>query len=60
MGLNKAVEIKRMERSSPQDYIATVKPLTERCMVLAGYRLADVLKQAFPSSEECRVIHDTM
>jgi hypothetical protein len=29
----------------PGDYIATVKPLAERRMVLAGYRLADVLTQ---------------
>jgi hypothetical protein len=29
----------------PADYIATVKPLAERRMVLAGYRLADVLTQ---------------
>jgi hypothetical protein len=29
----------------PTDYIATVKPLAERRIVLAGYRLADVLKQ---------------
>jgi hypothetical protein len=29
----------------PADYIATVKPLAERRMVLAGYRLADVLQQ---------------
>jgi hypothetical protein len=29
----------------PADYIATVKPLAERRIVLAGYRLADVLKQ---------------
>jgi hypothetical protein len=48
MGLYKAVGIKRTERSSPQDYIAMVKLLAERRMVLAGYRLADVLKQAFP------------
>jgi S1/P1 nuclease len=30
----------------PADYIATVKPLAERRMVLAGYRLADVLRQS--------------
>jgi len=29
----------------PVDYIATVKPLAERRIVLAGYRLADVLTQ---------------
>ena len=29
----------------PADYIATVKPLAERRIVLAGYRLADVLTQ---------------
>jgi hypothetical protein len=29
----------------PADYVATVKPLAERRIVLAGYRLADVLKQ---------------
>jgi hypothetical protein len=29
----------------PGDYIATVKPLAERRMVLAGYRLADVLTE---------------
>ena len=29
----------------PTDYIATVKPLAERRIVLAGYRLADVLTQ---------------
>src|SRR6266581_2324792 len=29
----------------PADYLATVKPLAERRIVLAGYRLADVLKQ---------------
>jgi hypothetical protein len=29
----------------PADYIATVKPLAERRVVLAGYRLADVLMQ---------------
>jgi len=29
----------------PADYIATVKPLAERRVVLAGYRLADVLTQ---------------
>jgi S1/P1 Nuclease len=29
----------------PADYIATVKPLAERRIVLAGYRLADVLMQ---------------
>ena len=32
----------------PTDYASTVKPLAERRIVLAGYRLADVLKQAFP------------
>jgi len=29
----------------PADYIATVKPLAERRIVLSGYRLADVLTQ---------------
>jgi hypothetical protein len=29
----------------PADYITTVKPLAERRIVLAGYRLADVLTQ---------------
>jgi len=29
----------------PSDYIATVKPLAERRIVLAGYRLADVLRE---------------
>ena len=29
----------------PADYIATVKPLAERRIVLAGYRLADILTQ---------------
>jgi hypothetical protein len=29
----------------PADYSATVKPLAERRMVLAGYRLADVLTE---------------
>jgi hypothetical protein len=29
----------------PADYIATVKPIAERRVVLAGYRLADVLTQ---------------
>jgi hypothetical protein len=33
----------------PTDYIATVKPLAQRRIVLAGYRLADVLTQ-IPSS----------
>jgi hypothetical protein len=32
----------------PADYASTTKPIAERRMVLAGYRLADVLKQAFP------------
>jgi hypothetical protein len=31
----------------PADYPRTVKPIAERRMVLAGYRLADVLKQLF-------------
>lgn len=31
----------------PADYIPTVKPLAERRIVLAGYRLADVLQQVF-------------
>ena len=31
----------------PGDYIAAVNPLAERRIVLAGYRLADVLKQLF-------------
>jgi len=31
----------------PGDYIAVVNPLAERRIVLAGYRLADVLKQRF-------------
>jgi hypothetical protein len=31
----------------PADYLPTVKPLAERRMVLAGYRLADVLRQLF-------------
>jgi hypothetical protein len=31
----------------PTDYIPTVKPIAERRIVLAGYRLADVLKQLF-------------
>jgi hypothetical protein len=30
----------------PADYSATVKPLAERRIVLAGYRLADVLTQS--------------
>ena len=30
----------------PADYIATVKPLAEHRIVLAGYRLADVLAQS--------------
>ena len=29
----------------PADYITTVKPLAERRIVLAGYRLADILKE---------------
>ena len=35
----------------PADYIATVKPLAERRMVLAGYRLADVLTQVAGASQ---------
>jgi S1/P1 nuclease len=31
----------------PADYIPTVKPLAERRIVLAGYRLADVLRRLF-------------
>src|SRR5262249_50071294 len=31
----------------PADYAGTAKPLGERRLVLAGYRLADVLKQLF-------------
>ena len=35
----------------PADYSATVKPLAERRMVLAGYRLADVLTQVAGASQ---------
>jgi S1/P1 Nuclease len=31
----------------PADYAQTVKPIGERRMILAGYRLADVLRQLF-------------
>ena len=31
----------------PADYAHTVKPIGERCMILAGYRVADVLRQLF-------------
>jgi len=31
----------------PSDYVATVKPIAERRLVLAGYRLADLLEQSF-------------
>jgi hypothetical protein len=35
----------------PTDYIATVKPLAERRIVLAGYRLADVLRELSEQGE---------
>jgi hypothetical protein len=35
----------------PADYIATVKPIAERRMVLAGYRLADVLTEIAGASQ---------
>jgi hypothetical protein len=31
----------------PADYAQTVKPMGERRMILAGYRLVDVLRQCF-------------
>lgn len=32
----------------PNDYASTVKPIAERRAMLAGYRLADLLKESFP------------
>ena len=31
----------------PRDYTLVVRPLAERRMILAGYRLADILKETF-------------
>jgi S1/P1 Nuclease/Metal binding domain of Ada len=39
----------------PADYIATVKPLAERRVVLAGYRLADVLTEIAGAAQETPV-----
>jgi hypothetical protein len=33
----------------PADYAQTVQPMGERRMILAGYRVADVLRQLFES-----------
>jgi hypothetical protein len=34
-------------KALPNDYANTAKPIAERRMMLAGYRLADYLKAAF-------------